>query len=270
MTRYKRTSGIHHSTPRAHLARIYAHTPPKSRNPRHKRRVHLQQNNDMKRDREDDLEDTYRSLLYGENGARDGNNGSSDEDDADHRSDDSEWDDEATLVETLGSPEYNQEEIFHALKQAFAGASHDLDEDIILALLPVLNQGRNARPAPGGEFITGLLGFDDVCKRFEKGSYRSAGFDAAYAKIEEETRELFEQLQAAYTRMEERRVVFQQQVKEHTNNMREIISTLPADVDALIAKLEKTYIDTSTDQGRVVKGKGRKRTTQGALAELQL
>ncbi|KAH9066227.1 hypothetical protein EDB87DRAFT_1678974 [Lactarius vividus] len=290
MTRYKRTSGIHHGTHKAHLARIYAHTPPKSCNPRHKRRVHLQQNNDMRRDREDDLEDMYRSLLYGENGAGDGNNGSSDEDDTDHRSDDSEWDDEATLVETLGSPEYNQEQIFHALKQAFAGASHELDEDIILALLPVLNHGRNARPAPGRNFITGLLGFDDVCKRFEKGSRRSAAFDAAYAKIEEETRELFEQLQAAYTRLEERRVAFQQQVKERSmiqfrvvpswetdmpliseaNKMREIISTLPGDVDELLSKLEKTYIDTNKDQGGVVKGKGRKRTTQGALAELQL
>jgi len=54
------------------------------------------------------------------------------------------------------------------------------------------------------------------------------------------------------------------------NKMREIISTLPADVDALIAKLERTCIDTSKDQGGIVKGKGRKRTTQGALAELQL
>ncbi|KAH8977857.1 hypothetical protein EDB92DRAFT_1822001 [Lactarius akahatsu] len=131
-----------------------------------------------------DLEDTYRSLLYGENGARDGNNGSSDEDDADHRSDDSEWDDEATLVETLARQNTTKKRSFTRSNRRLRVASHDLDEDIILALLPVLNQGRNARPAPGREFITGLLGFDDVCKRFEKGSYRSAGFDAAYAKIE--------------------------------------------------------------------------------------
>jgi len=52
--------------------------------------------------------------------------------------------------------------------------------------------------------------------------------------------------------------------------MREIISTLPEDVDALIAKLQRTYIDTSKDQGGVVKGKGRERTIQGALAGLQL
>ncbi|KAI9449729.1 hypothetical protein BJY52DRAFT_225397 [Lactarius psammicola] len=272
MTRYRRTSGLHHSTPRPHLTRINAHTPPKSRNPRHRRRVHLQKNNDMKRDSKDDLEDTYRSLLYGKNGAKDDNNGSSDSDgnNTDHSSDDSEWDEETTLVEILGSSEYNESEVLHALGKAFADASHDLREEIITALLPALNSGRSVRPAPGREFITGLLGFDDACKRFEKNSRRSVELDAAYAQIEEEIRELFEQLQAAYTRIEERRVAFQQQVKEHTNRMREITSTFPADVDALIAKLEKTYIDTSEDQGGIVKGKGRKRTTQGALAELQL
>ena len=52
--------------------------------------------------------------------------------------------------------------------------------------------------------------------------------------------------------------------------MREIVSTLPADVDALIAKLQRTYIDTSKDQGGIIKGKRRERTIQGALAELQL
>lgn len=54
------------------------------------------------------------------------------------------------------------------------------------------------------------------------------------------------------------------------NKMHEIIDTVPADVDALIAKLQRTYIDASKDQGGVVKGKGRERTMQGALAELQL
>ena len=58
------------------------------------------------------------------------------------------------------------------------------------------------------------------------------------------------------------------------NKMREIMSTLPAEVEAIIANLQKTYIDTSKDRGGVVKGKGkgkgRERTIQGALAELQL
>ena len=52
------------------------------------------------------------------------------------------------------------------------------------------------------------------------------------------------------------------------NKMREIISTLPAEVDAIIANLQKTYIDTSKDRGGVVKGKGCGGTIQGALAEM--
>ena len=100
---------------------------------------------------------------------------------------DSEWNKETTLVEILGSPylslshllcypfanpvasvEYNEGEILNALMQAFADSTHDLHEDMTLALLPALKCGRNVRPAPGRDFIIGLLGFDDVCKRFEK------------------------------------------------------------------------------------------------------
>ena len=84
----------------------------------------------------------------------------------------------------MASREYDEGEILRALREEFADASHHLREEIILALLPALNSGRNVRPAPGRDFITGLLGFDDVCKCFEKNSYRSDKFDAAYAKIE--------------------------------------------------------------------------------------
>jgi hypothetical protein len=54
------------------------------------------------------------------------------------------------------------------------------------------------------------------------------------------------------------------------NKMRDIISTLPADMDALLAKLEKKYTDMDNDDGRTTKKKGRERTLQGALAELRL
>jgi hypothetical protein len=52
--------------------------------------------------------------------------------------------------------------------------------------------------------------------------------------------------------------------------MRDVISTLPADMDALLAKLEKKYTDMDNDVGRTTKTKGRERTLQGALAELRL
>lgn len=52
--------------------------------------------------------------------------------------------------------------------------------------------------------------------------------------------------------------------------MREIIDTLPADVDALLARLERKYKDIGMDDGGVTKTKGRERTVRGALAELQL
>lgn len=201
-----------------------------------------------------------------------------------------------------GIREYDEEEILHATGQAFADASHKLREDVILALRPALNSGRNVRPAPGREFIAG----------------RSVEFDAAYAEIEvlfpslwppllarisfdseDVIRKEFESRSSSYRR---RIVVLRSGAlrfcskSENTvchlsclssvfvlfigrptliskaNKIREIISTLPEDVDALVAKLERTYIDTSKDEGGVAKGKGkgRERTKQGALAELQL
>jgi hypothetical protein len=53
--------------------------------------------------------------------------------------------------------------------------------------------------------------------------------------------------------------------------MRELINALPADVDALLAKLEEKYKDVDIDDGSTRrKKKARERTIQGALAELQL
>ena len=206
MARCKHTSGKRSSTPRAHLTRIYARTSPTSRNPRgHNRHNHLRKNIDMRRDPKDNLEDTFRSLLFGKYGAGDDDNGSSDNgSDLGSTSVDSEWDEETTLVEILSPPqylsiphlryrffadpvvsrEYNEDKVLNALKRAFAVSSHELREDMILKLLPVLNSGRTMRPAPGRDFIAGLLGFDDICKRFERDIYQSAKFDAAYAKIE--------------------------------------------------------------------------------------
>src|SRR6266404_2784187 len=80
--------------------------------------------------------------------------------------------------------ESKEDEILLALRQAFAGTAHHLRDEKILALLPALNSRKNLRPAPDREFMYGLLGFDDACKRFEKKSCRSIEFEAAYAKIE--------------------------------------------------------------------------------------
>ncbi len=52
--------------------------------------------------------------------------------------------------------------------------------------------------------------------------------------------------------------------------MRDIIGTLPADMDALLAKLERKYTEIDRDDSSTTKAKGRERTLQGALAELRL
>ena len=57
----------------------------------------------MRRDRRDDLEETYLSLLCGDNGASDDDNGSLDG----TNSVDSEWEEESTLVEMMNPPYLN-------------------------------------------------------------------------------------------------------------------------------------------------------------------
>ncbi|KAH9989044.1 hypothetical protein BJV74DRAFT_885233 [Russula compacta] len=192
------------------------------------------------------------------------------ETDSDASSDDQEWDEETTLVGMLDSPEYSEEHVLQALSRAFADASHGFREEVVLGLRPVLRSVRDARPAPGRAFITALLGFDDACKHFEESSHRNAELNAAFARIEVDIDQLFERLQVAYSRLEGRRAAFQKQVKEQANKMREIIDALPADVDALLAKLERKCKDIRMDDGSVTKTKGRERTVRGALAELQL
>jgi hypothetical protein len=54
------------------------------------------------------------------------------------------------------------------------------------------------------------------------------------------------------------------------NKMREIISALTADVDTLIAKLEREFQDIGKDNYSAARTKKRERTVEGALAELQL
>ncbi|KAI0284852.1 hypothetical protein BC826DRAFT_129738 [Russula brevipes] len=269
MTRSKRTP---RSFPVGLLPRNVAHIPNAHSTPRRQRRRYSRQKHrysDISHSREDDSEDTYRSMLQSIHDA------DAEDDDArsylDASSDDQEWDEETTLVEMLGSPAENQERILQTLGRVFADASRSLREEVILGLRPALVSARGVRPAPGRAFITGLLGFDDACKQFEENSYRNAAaFNKAYAKIEAEIDEVDERLRAAYSRLEEKRAIFEGQVKEQTNKMRKIINSLPADVDALLAELDRKYKDMDLEEGSTRRTKGRERTAQGALAELQL
>jgi hypothetical protein len=52
--------------------------------------------------------------------------------------------------------------------------------------------------------------------------------------------------------------------------MREIISTLPADVDTFIAKLEREFEDMGKDEGNGARTKRHERTVEGAPVGLQL
>jgi hypothetical protein len=202
MSRSKRASYTRFRTP-VRASRTYAHTSPTYNVRRQKRRAYLQKNSGLRNNCEDNLEDAYRSLMRSTHSVEADDNTSSDRTDSDASSNDEEWNEETTLFEMLSSPYwerfllcvrifahlrvcsgYSEEQILQSLSRMFADASQAVRKEVVLSLRPMLSSARNARPAPGHAFITGLLGFDDACKRFEKNSYRTVELDAAYAEIE--------------------------------------------------------------------------------------
>lgn len=101
MARSKRASVTRRSTP----ASVIPHTA--RRKLRHQRHLNLKQKHaSTTQRREDDLEDTYVSLLRSIHDAEDDDDASSDGTDINASSDDQleEWDEDAALVEMLGSP----------------------------------------------------------------------------------------------------------------------------------------------------------------------
>jgi len=89
-----------------------------------------------------------------------------------------------TFAHQIAYSAHSEEQVLQALGREFADASRGLREEVVLSLRSVLRNARDARPAPGRAFITGLLGFDDACKHFEERSYQNNELNAAYAKIE--------------------------------------------------------------------------------------
>ena len=70
------------------------------------------------------------------------------------------------------------EQILQALGHAFADASHRLSEKIVHGLLPTLRSARDGCHVPESAFITGFVGSDDACKRFEEIAHGNAQVDA--------------------------------------------------------------------------------------------
>jgi hypothetical protein len=103
MTRSKPTSHTRRITP-VRASRIYAHTYPTDNVPHSKRRASLQKNKSTRHNCEEDLEDTYRSLLRSTHGIEVDDNPSPDGTETDTSSNDEGWDEETTLLEMLSIP----------------------------------------------------------------------------------------------------------------------------------------------------------------------
>ena len=107
MARSKHASLTRRNNPASLIPHIYAHTSPARRKLRHQRHLNLKQKHaNTSHGREDDLEDTYVSLLRSVRDAEDDDDASSNGTDINASSDDQleEWDEEETLAEMLGSP----------------------------------------------------------------------------------------------------------------------------------------------------------------------
>ena len=109
MTHCKRASHTRHSTPAQLALQIYAHTYPIRSDPHYRRCNDIKQKHSRKlHGHEDDSEGTYPSFLRAICDTKDEDCASNpDGIDVDASSGDQEWDEEATLIEMLGSPYSN-------------------------------------------------------------------------------------------------------------------------------------------------------------------
>ncbi|KAI0056470.1 hypothetical protein BV25DRAFT_1995629 [Artomyces pyxidatus] len=193
--------------------------------------------------------------------------------DSEDDSDANEWDEESTLVAILHEQAPMQDEntshaaLVEQLRPAFAAASKAHREDLVKVLLPALHRVRAAHSQLAArtmrEYAAGVLGVDDVCKRFEELDTQDSELTRALPDTQARLNTLFKQLKERYTRREQLQADFQAQVKEKTDAIRTRVNCLPGDMERLCMKLEKKSKELDKDKGGAAKA--RERILQGLL-----
>ncbi|KAL6301784.1 hypothetical protein BKA93DRAFT_738023 [Sparassis latifolia] len=161
-----------------------------------------------------------------------------------------DWDDESTLVAMLqdASPEDDEDEFLLALvnklKAPMSAQSVSLKQYLADTLLPVITRMKEAHETMEDHvdlaFGTGILAFDEVCKKLEAIALRDEDeLKTAYMDSQTKIQVLLAQLQTAYTRRDELFSMVSIELDARAAGATSALESLSAQLDHTVSQLEK-------------------------------
>ncbi|KAH9832995.1 uncharacterized protein C8Q71DRAFT_775912 [Rhodofomes roseus] len=185
-----------------------------------------------------------------------------------HRRDEDDsmdWDDESTLVAMLQkTPAVDEQEevaaLANKLKVPMAAQGAAIRQYLGETLLPVIARVKEVHALLEGKidlaFGAGVMTFDEVCKKVENMAIRDEDeLKTAYTDCQRNMEDILEQLQEAYARRDGLWVNLQQDVDQCAERAKGALENLPADVERVIAALEKKSKELDKDGSAASKQK---------------
>ncbi|KAJ6630559.1 hypothetical protein B0H10DRAFT_2427682 [Mycena sp. CBHHK59/15] len=161
------------------------------------------------------------------------------------------WDNEATLVSALlqdghgaaADPDAKLTALADSLHTPFAAAGRGLLTDIAHTLQPAVQRvtaAHRATRAADASFATGLLAFDDACKRLEAVSLGAHdALHTAFAASEARIKELFRRLEVAYLHRDRLWADLGAALADTVDPALAALTDVPAHTERTIAALER-------------------------------
>ncbi|OCH88203.1 hypothetical protein OBBRIDRAFT_780568 [Obba rivulosa] len=180
--------------------------------------------------------------------------------------DEMDWDDEKTLVAMLQEkvPDEDTDSELIALAERLKGpmtAQAQCEMKYLTdTYVPVIRRVSEVHKALDEkvdlEFATGLLAFDEVCKKTEAMAIRDEDeLKTAYLGSQNNTTRLMDQLAEAYARRDQLWTKLEEDVAQCAGCANAALDALPADLEQIITRLEKKSKELDKDTGAMSKQK---------------
>ncbi|OBZ69325.1 hypothetical protein A0H81_10944 [Grifola frondosa] len=156
-----------------------------------------------------------------------------------------DWDEETTLVAMLqdGSPDEDEEEelsaLAHKLKAPMAAQGAALKQYLANTLIPVVTRVKEVHGVLEDKvdlaFGTGLLTFDEVCKRVENMALHDEDeLKTAYIESQKNMKHLIARLERAYDRRSQLWTIMEQELDQCADRATAALECLPTEIERVI------------------------------------
>ncbi|PCH37760.1 hypothetical protein WOLCODRAFT_135836 [Wolfiporia cocos MD-104 SS10] len=176
-----------------------------------------------------------------------------------------DWDDENTLVAMLQDSAAEEDEedlsaLADKLKAPMSAQGAALKKYMAEIIVPTLTRIKEVHAVLEDKvdlaFGTGILTFNEVCKRVEASALRDEDdIKAAYTLTQDNMQRILGQLQDAYARRDDLWKTLQNDVDERAERAKVTLETLPADLERAIVHLEKKAKELDKDSSAASKQK---------------